>query len=112
MSVANRTARTRGRSNPAWCLPTTLSIRNLEEYGSTNPANLLMTINTKPSASTPRRGRINFQTSGQTAFRRLISNDFVGALGGELNLLFDSAGPGFASLFTALSHILRPCAAL
>src|SRR5579859_7065270 len=112
MSVANRTANTRGRNNPAWCLPTTLSIRNFEEYGSTNPASLLITINTNPTASRLRRGRINFHTSGQTAFRRLISNDFVGALGGELNLLFDSFRPKFASLFTALSHILRPCAAL
>jgi hypothetical protein len=75
-----------------------LSIRNFEEYGSTNPAILLITINTKPTASSPRRGRINFQTSGQTALKRWIFGGFAASLTGELNPLFDSAGPGFASL--------------
>jgi hypothetical protein len=65
-------------------------MRYFEEYGSTNPATLLMTIRTKPSASNPRRGRISFQTSGQTAFSRWIFGGFGASLAGELNLLFDS----------------------
>ena len=75
-----------------------MSIRNFDEYGSTNPASLLITISTKPTASRPRRGRISFQTSGQTAFRRWILGPLAASLAGELNLLFDSAGSGFASL--------------
>src|SRR5258708_28317019 len=57
-----------------------------------------MTINTKPSASNPRRGRINFQTSGHTAFNRWIFGGFAASLAAELNLLFDSITSGFASL--------------
>ena len=49
-------------------------------------------------ASSPRRGRISFQTSGQTAFNRWIFGGFATSFGGELNVLFDSADPGFASL--------------
>ena len=75
-----------------------MSIRNFEEYGSTNPATLLITINKKPKPSSAQRGRINFQTSGQTAFRRWIFGGFAASMAGELNLLFDSVFPGFASL--------------
>src|SRR5215471_7357719 len=65
----------------------------------------LMTISTKPMASRPRRGRIRFQTSGQTAFSLWIFGGFGASLSGELNLLFDSAGPRSASfLLPALSH--------
>src|SRR5580698_1102593 len=98
MRVANSTDRTNGRSNPAWFLPTTLSIRNFDEYGSTNPASLLMTISTKPSPSKARRGRINFQTSGQTAFRRWIFGGFAASWTGALTLLFASFKLGSASL--------------
>src|SRR5580704_14327811 len=100
-------------SNPVWPLPTTLSIRNFEEYGSTNPANLLITINTNPSASNPRRGRISFHTSGQTALRRWIFGGFSASFAGGLNLLLDSVKPGFASVLlhchTSFGHALaRP----
>src|SRR5579864_2823303 len=81
-----------------WCLLMTSSIRNLVEAGSTNPETRLITINTSPTASSPRRGRISFQTSGQTAFSRWIFGGFAASLGGELNLLFDSKTPGSASL--------------
>ena len=67
-----------------------MSIRNFEEYGSTKPASLLQTISTKPMASNPRRGRISFQTSGQTAFSRSIWNFLSSGLEAGLNLLFDS----------------------
>src|ERR1017187_6182941 len=106
-SVANKTDKTRGRSSPARCLVTTLSIRNFEEYGSTNPASLLITIRTKPSPSNARRGRINFQTSGQTAFRRWIFGGFAASLAEKLILLFASAGLCFASL---LMHCHTSCA--
>src|ERR1700756_1125426 len=76
----------------------TSSIRNLVDAGRTKPETRLITISTKPTASRPRRGRINSQTSGKIAFRRSILGGFVGSLAGELNVLFDSAGPGFASL--------------
>src|SRR5579864_2285732 len=81
-----------------WCLLMTSSIRNLVEAGSTNPETRLITINTRPTASSPPRGRISFQTSGQTAFSRWIFGGFAASLGGELNLLFDSKTPGSASL--------------
>src|SRR5215831_18057685 len=56
-------------------------------------------------ASSPRRGRISFQTSGQTAFSLCIFGAFGVSLSGELNLLFDSAEPRSASfLLPALSH--------
>src|ERR1700690_3624888 len=97
-SVANNTETTSGRSIPVWCLVTTLSIRNFEEYGNTNPATLLITISTKPSASRPRRGRISFHTSGRMAFSLLTFGGCTASLAGELNLLFDSAGAEFASL--------------
>jgi hypothetical protein len=51
---------------------------------------LLQTISTKPMASNPRRGRISFQTSGQTAFSRSIWNFLSSGLEAGLNLLFDS----------------------
>ena len=49
-------------------------------------------------ASSPRRGRINFQTSGSTAFSLSIFGGFAASFGGELNLLFDSVPPSLASL--------------
>src|SRR6201988_2214522 len=76
----------------------TSSIRNLVDAGRTKPETRLITISTKPTASSQRRGRISFQTSGRIALRRWILGGFVASLAEELNLLFDSAGPGFASL--------------
>src|SRR5579863_5251474 len=73
-------------------------MRNFEEYGNTNPANLLMTINKNPMASSPRRGRISFHTSGRTAFSLSIFGGLTGSFAEELNLLFDSLKPGIASL--------------
>ena len=52
------------------CLPMTSSIRNLVEYGSTRPLSRLMTISTKPSASSLRRGRIISRRSGQILRKR------------------------------------------
>ena len=51
--VAMRTEKPRERSKPVSCLPTTLSIRNFDEYGRTKPASLLITISKKPRASRP-----------------------------------------------------------
>src|SRR5208282_3054434 len=96
--VASKTDSTSGRSIPVWCLVTTLSIRNFEEYGSTNPATLLTTISTKPSASRPRRGRISFHTSGKMALSLLTFGGCTASLAGGLNLLFDSTADEFASL--------------
>src|SRR5580658_10257388 len=76
----------------------TISIRNRLEYGNTKAATRLITINTKPSASNPRRGRISFQTSGKTARSLSTLGFFWAGLGSVLNLLLDSARPGFASL--------------
>src|SRR5271157_5575747 len=53
---------------------------------------------TIPTASSPRRGCISAQTSGKTAFKRWIFGGFAASLAGELNLVFDSAGMGLASL--------------
>src|SRR5579863_10448295 len=85
----------------------TSSIRNLVEAGSTNPDRRLITISTKPSASSPRRGRISFQTSGHTAFSRWRFGGFLTSFAGRLNLLLDSAGAGFASLLLHC-HISGP----
>src|SRR5215469_17035541 len=57
-----------------------------------------MTINTKPMTSSPRRGRINFQTSGNTAFSLSIFGGLAASFDGELNLLLDSVSPVLASL--------------
>src|SRR5215813_11868374 len=57
-----------------------------------------MTISTKPMTSSPRRGRINFQTSGKTAFSLSIFGGFPASFAGELNLFFDSFPPSLASL--------------
>src|SRR5271157_6527462 len=76
----------------------TSSIRNFVEAGRTNPETRLITISTKPTASSPRRGCISAQTSGKTAFKRWIFGGFAASLAGELNLVFDSAGMGLASL--------------
>src|SRR5579863_7353925 len=76
----------------------TTSIRNFMEYGNTNPATLLITISTKPSASNQRRGRISFQTSGKTVLSLWIFGGFAASIPGELNLLFDSVRRDLASL--------------
>src|SRR5271157_4579533 len=76
----------------------TSSIRNFVEAGRTNPETRLITISTKPTASSPRRGCISAQTSGRMAFNRWIFGGFAGSVAGGLNLLFDSAGMGLASL--------------
>src|SRR6266849_2992086 len=57
-----------------------------------------MTISKKPSASSPRRGRMSAHTSGRTARNLWIFGGFGLALTGEFNLLFDSFQRGFASL--------------
>src|ERR1700745_2890557 len=44
----------------------TLSIRYRVEYGNTSPETRLMAINKRPTASSPRRGRIRSQTIGST----------------------------------------------
>src|SRR5229473_979192 len=80
------------------CLLMTVSIRNFVEYGRTRAATRLMSISTNPSASNPRRGRINSQTSGSTARSLWILGGFWVSLGGELNPLFDSESAGLASL--------------
>src|SRR5580704_14530356 len=55
-------------------------------------------MSTKPSASSQRRGRISFQTSGRmTRSLSTLAILWVG-LGSVLNLLLDSAGVEFASL--------------
>jgi hypothetical protein len=64
----------------------------------------LITINTKPIASSPRRGRISFQTSGKTAFSLCILGGFVASLSGELNVLLDSSGAGLGSLLLKHCH--------
>jgi hypothetical protein len=64
----------------------TVSIRNFVEYGSTNAATRLMIINPKPSTSSPRRGRMSFQTSGKTALSLSTFGGFGGCLGSVLNL--------------------------
>jgi len=69
-----------------WCLLMTVSIKNLLEYGNTRAATRLITINTKPSASNQRRGRISFQTSGRTALSLWTLGGFGSCLGSELNL--------------------------
>src|SRR5215472_13629796 len=65
MTVAPRTPSTIGVNRFIWCFVITLSTRYLVEAGSTNPETRLIPINTKPSASKPRRGFINAQTSGR-----------------------------------------------
>src|SRR5579863_1961147 len=99
-TVASKTETTRIGRSATRCLATTSSIRGFVEYGRTNPATLLITISTKPNASRPRRGRINVQTSGQTAFSRWRFGGFFASLicAEGLNLQLDSAGLGFASL--------------
>src|SRR3954470_21203834 len=62
----------------------------------------------KPSASNPRRGRISFRTSGRTPLSRCILGTFTGSMAGELNLLFDSVAPVFASLFLKHCHTSWP----
>jgi len=57
-----------------------------------------MTISMNPMASNPRRGRINFQTSGKTAFSLSIFGGFAASFGDELNPLFDSVSGVLASL--------------
>src|SRR6202035_642645 len=80
------------------CLLMTVSIKNLVEYGNTSAATRLITINTKPSASSQRRGRISFQTSGKTARSLWTFGVFWAVLRSVVNLLLDSARPGLASL--------------
>src|ERR1700730_18869648 len=52
----------------------------------------------KPSASSQRRGRISFQTSGKTARSLWTFGGFGVSLTGEFNLLFDSFQRESASL--------------
>src|SRR5579871_4581979 len=76
----------------------TSSIRNFVEAGSTNPATRLIVMSTRPTTSSPRRGRISVQISGKTAFKRCIFGGLLASLVSGLNLLFDSIPPGLASL--------------
>src|SRR3984885_4652132 len=55
-------------------------------------------MSTKPSASSQRRGRISFQTSGRMTRSLSTLGIFWAGLGSVLNLLLDSAGVEFASL--------------
>src|SRR5260370_41599089 len=73
-TVAPRTARTIGVNSCICLCSTTLSTKYFMEPGSTNPATRLMAISTKPSASSPRLGFINAQTSGRFfhAFLRFL----------------------------------------
>ena len=86
-------------------------MRNRDEYGNTKPAILLMTISTKPRASSPRRGRISFHTSGKTAFSLRIFGGFGFSLPEELNLLFDSVMLLLASLLLQHCHTFRALSA-
>src|SRR5216684_8669470 len=63
--VAPRTARTIGVNSCICLCSTTLSTKYFMEPGNTNPETRLMAISTKPSASSPRLGFINAQTSGR-----------------------------------------------
>jgi len=67
-------------------------------------------MSTKPTTSSPRRGRISFHTSGSTAFSLCTFGGLTASFPGVLNLLFDSVGPIFASLLLQLSHILARAA--
>ena len=60
-------------------LPTTSSIRNLESEGSTNPAPVLMSINTSPIASRQRRAMMSSRASSQAADQRIFF--FLGSSG-------------------------------
>src|SRR3989442_5150525 len=79
--VANRTARTIGVSTPTSFLTTTLSTKYFVEAGSTNPDKRLMAMSRKPSASNPRLGFINAQTSGRFFHVFLRFSVFDGDLG-------------------------------
>src|SRR5882724_4654721 len=63
--VANSTATTIGVSTPTCFLTTTISTKYFNEAGSTSPDKRLIAMSTKPSASNPRLGFINAQTSGR-----------------------------------------------
>src|ERR1700716_1281536 len=97
-NVAANTTRTSGCSLSMRCLLMTVSIRNRLEYGNTKAATRLITISPKPSASSQRRGRISFQTSGRTARSLWTFGGFGVSLTGEFNLLFDSFQRGCAAL--------------
>ena len=86
IKVASKTASTSGLSSVIWLLPTTSSIKNFEEYGSTNCASRLTSINRNPSASSQRRGRISFQTSGMMARSLSTLGVFWVGLGSVLNV--------------------------
>src|ERR1041385_2509600 len=75
MTVAPSTPSTIGVSRFICFLVMTLSTRYFVEAGSTRPETRLMAISPKPSASRPRRGFINAQTSGRLfhAFLRVLS---------------------------------------
>src|SRR6267378_4096863 len=80
--VANRTARTIGVRRPTSFLTTTLSTKYFVEAGSTSPDNRLMAMSRKPSASNPRLGFINAQTSGrffQAFLRFAVFGDDLGS---------------------------------
>src|SRR5258707_11996058 len=66
MVVARRTAPTIQGSLSACFLTRTPSTRNLVDAGNTSPETRLMTINTKPNASSHLRGLMSVQISGST----------------------------------------------
>jgi hypothetical protein len=67
--VASRTTPTIKGNFPACRLTKTLSTRNLVDAGRTRPETRLMTIKTKPNASSHLRGLISVQISGSTLRR-------------------------------------------
>src|SRR6266850_7851811 len=79
--VANSTATTIGVSTPTCFLTTTVSTKYFVEAGSTSPDKRLMAMSTKPSASNPRLGFINAQTSGRFFQVFLRFSVFDGDLG-------------------------------
>ena len=79
--VAARTASTKGANSDSWFLPMTLSIRYLDDAGSTSPQMRLTIISKKPMASILRRGRIISRMSGHNS--RMRSDErFLGAFCG------------------------------
>src|SRR5260370_956895 len=81
MTVATRTPSTMGVSSWICLRLMTLSTRYFVEAGKTNPETRLMAINTKPSASSPRLGFINAQTSGRFFHAFLRFSLLAGDLG-------------------------------
>src|SRR6516165_4921779 len=69
----------------------TLSIRNFDEPGRTRPEARLMTIRTKPTARSPRRGRINSKISGSSSHTRLDFSGLATASSLEVGVMRTSA---------------------